>query len=415
MAPRALVGRQNEQLSGVMPHPYLSRRLPEYLDAALLHEAPLPLGALDLTQSNPHRCALDARVDFAALLSQVTPGYSPAALGPAGGRQSVARQMSLWGRPTEASAVMLTASTSEAFSYIFKMACDPGCIVASGRPGYPLVPHIAELEGLRTSTFDLVQDAKGLWHLDLDSVGRALTQGARVVVLVSPGNPVGAYLSPQAVAELALLCNRRGALVVFDEVFAPYHLQAPHARLVDVSAFDRAICVGGLSKAALVPEAKVGWLCVHGQPRFVSAALAGLEWIGDAYLSLGVTAQLVGPILGAAGAVQQALQKRVAKAYEHLRALCAASGYATIDPVTAGWYGVVRPLPSAPGLRTAAGAHLDLAAWLLAEAGVHLQPGYLYDLPAEHALVTSLIVPWPDHDAGWRRVLHALAGGAAGA
>ncbi len=384
--------------------PFHSNRLPENLDAELLAEPASAVDVIDLTESNPTRCALGQQVTVAVDAAAVAT-YHPQAMGPMEGRQAVADCLTGWGRPTRAGQVMLTASTSEALSFIFKMACSPGDTVAAAVPGYPLVPHLAELEGLRTSTFALKRTSDDRWRLDLDSVRQALQQGASAVVLVSPGNPVGAYLTSDDTRALAALCNQYQCLAIFDEVFAPYHGRAPHARLVDVAAFDRAICVGGLSKAALLPQAKISWLTIHGSQAFVAASLAGLEWIGDAFLSLGVTALQLPAILRDMAVVQAALRARIAGNHAHLLGLVAAGLPATVDAYSAGWYAVIRPQPRGPWVRAAQAAREHVADALLREARVKVQPGYLFDLPGPHLLVTSLIVPESVHRAGWRRVM----------
>jgi aspartate/methionine/tyrosine aminotransferase len=397
-----------------MMRPFHSRRLPEHLDAELLEEPPLAPDVIDLTLSNPTRCGLPEALPLPQVPAHLTAAYAPEPMGPSAGRQSVAHWMSRWGRATEARQVMLTSSTSEAFSVIFKMACNPGDVIGVGLPGYPLVPHLAELEGLGTQTFAIAQQADGAWRLDLPSVERVLKQGAVALVLVSPGNPIGAYLTPRCLQALAELCNRHQALVIFDEVFAPYHHASPHARLTAVDAFERAICVGGLSKAALLPQAKVSWLCVHGAPSFQAAALAGLEWIGDAFLSLGVTALALPEILEGAQAVQAAVRARVGAAYDQLVRATGPSCAATVDAYSAGWYAVVRPVAEGPAVRAADAAGEHLAQRLLRQAGVHLQPGYLFDLPGAHTLVASLIVPEGQHARGWQRVLRHLVAPQAG-
>lgn len=393
--------------------PFHSSRLPHDLDAELLAEPAADSRLLDLTLSNPTLCALPERVQLPErALIAAWGSYEPLALGPTRSREAVAALCCGWGRPTEADQVMLTSSSSEALSFIFKMACSPGETVATALPGYPLVPHIAELEGLRTQTFALEHTDVGRWRLDVGRVAHALRGGVRTVVLVSPGNPTGAYLDAPTLTALAQVCNQHGALAVFDEVFAPYHAHAPHARLTDVSAFDRAICVGGLSKAALLPQAKVSWLSVHGSRAFRAAAMAGLEWIGDAFLSLGPVALVLPELLAAMPPVQAAVRARVRAQFARIAAC--GPGEAplptTVDPYTAGWYAVLRPHAHAPLVQAAAKRREHVAEMLLATAQVRLHPGYLFDLPGKHTLVSSLIVPDAISAPAWLRVRAALGG-----
>lgn len=388
--------------------PYLSRRLPEDLSAELLAETEPPQGVLRLSESNPTRCGFIYPELPDAAFSVMRGPYEAEALGPMDSREAVARLLTRWGRATQASQVALTASTSEALSYLFKVALNPGDTVGMGVPGYPLVPHLAELEGVATRAFDYARQANGAWRLDLASVARVLETGAKALVLVSPANPTGATLSAEELIALARLSNAHQALVIIDEVFAPYHAVGPAIQCVELSAFDRVVSLGGLSKAALLPQAKVSWAAVHGSAPFRAAMMAGLEWVGDSFLSLGVAARELPLLLTVMDGMQAQARARVAENYRALHQLLHTEPGIGLDPLWAGWYAVVRVHPGSVAAAAAQLAHQHVSQQLLERALVDVHPGYLYDLPDEHVLVASLIVPPAVHLEGWARVVAQL-------
>lgn len=367
-----------------------SSRLPAVLDAAALEEPPLPAGGIDLSCGNPTRCGLSPTPEqLGPLAYDWTLPYVPEPLGDPAARAALAGALGAQGQPVRAEDLVLCASTSEAFGMLFKLVAEPGGAVAVGRPGYPLVRHLAELEGLRSLTYasHLVGET---WRLDVAEVARAVAAGARAVCVISPNNPTGARVHPEDVAALARLCNPAGVSVIFDEVFACYgHAPAPPTAFVPLDAFARAVSLGGLSKAACLPQAKLSWIVLGGGPRFRREARVGLSWICDAALTVGGPIQAALPgLCRAMPAVQARVRARVAHNLAALRAWAAgvptaAGASVAVLPVEAGWYALVRHLaPDVSALEAP-----------LQAAGVRLQPATLFDLPWPDAAVISLLLP----------------------
>ena len=221
--------------------------------------------------------------------------YEPAPFGLDSAREAVARDLSAHGPRVDPARVVLTASTSEAYAFLFKLLCDPGDEVLVPRPSYPLFEHLARLESVRAVPYRLAYD--GAWHVDLPVVRAAITPRTRAIVTVSPNNPTGSYLKTTELGELAAL----GLPIVSDEVFARYPLRAdsnarsfgprgpPGSPLV--------FALGGLSKLAALPQAKLAWMAVGGEPARVDAALARLEVIADSFLSVAAPVQHALPAL----------------------------------------------------------------------------------------------------------------------
>lgn len=329
---------------------------------------------LDLTVSDPTKAGLTLAPD--ALLALSGPAscvYDAAPFGLREARETVATMLGC-----SASNVALTASTSEAYGYLLTLLCDPGDHVLVPRPSYPLLEVLARHAGVRVTFYDFAYD--GRWHIDTASLERASRVPIKLVFVVSPNNPTGAYLDAEDLARLAAI----GAPVVVDEVFAAYPLEGrPSVRTLDATT-GLVISLGGLSKLACLPQMKLAWMAFAGDPSAVHTAMAGLEHVADAYLGLSTPVQhALAALLEAGASLRTRLRARLA---ENLRAIDdAICGTAlTRLHVDAGWYVILRP-PSV----------IDESAWALAllDAGVLVQPGYFYDFAESPRLVVSLLTP----------------------
>jgi aspartate/methionine/tyrosine aminotransferase len=355
---------------------------------------------VDLTLSNPTRAGiaypaglLDALADPRAL------AYDPQPLGMRAAREAVAADYARRGLRADPDRIVLTASTSEAYSVLFKLLADPGDEVLVPRPSYPLFEHLARLDAVRTRPYDL--DYHGRWAVDFASLEEAWTPRTRAVLLVSPNNPTGSFLSRGEWTRLSSLAASRGAAVVADEVFADYELEpAPPdgwARVLDTSE-GLTISLGGLSKTVGLPQAKLGWAVLAGDRRLVDEATTRLEVINDTYLSASTSVQVAAaPLLERGAAVRAAIQARVAGNYRSLIALGA--GAAACDELRSegGWYAIVR----VPTFRH----EEELVLELLTEDGVLVHPGYFFEFPKPSFLVVSLLVPEAAFAAGVERLL----------
>lgn len=362
--------------------------------AELLRKTGAP--RFDLTQSNPTR----AGIPNAGLLESVAratahaSAYTPEALGLASAREAVARQV--FGALPEPSDVLLTASTSEAYSYLFKLLCDPGDAVLVPAPSYPLFEQLAELEGVAAIPYRLAYD--GAWHVDLDSLGRAVARAprARAIVVVSPNNPSGHYLDARQQAAL----EAHGLPLLVDEVFFEYAWQPGQrrrARELRSEGAGLTFSLGGLSKLAGLPQLKLGWTVIDGPEPLRRDAVQRLELIADNYLSVGTPIQLALPeLLAACGSVTSAILARCRASLSTLsRALAGAP--LTLLRADAGWSAVLR----LPALK----AEEPWVLGLLEEQGVLVQPGWFYDFDAEPYVIVSLLTPPAVFDEGVARLV----------
>ncbi len=358
---------------------------------------------LDLTASNPTRALVpyDREAILAALALPASLVYEPAPFGMEPAREAVARDLSSHGPELDPARVVLTASTSEAYSFLFKLLCDPGDEVLVPRPSYPLFDHLARLESVAAVPYRLAYD--GAWYVDLPSVRAAISPRTRAIVTVSPNNPTGSYLKN---LELDALADT-GLPIVSDEVFARYPLRADPTRArtaLDAGRAPLVFALGGLSKLAALPQAKLAWMAVAGESARVEAALARLEVIADAFLSVGTPVQHALPALLASRATaEQAIRDRTARNLAWLKGAVTGSAVSLLD-VEGGWYATLR-LP-----RTREEQAWALA--LLEEDGVHVHPGHFFDFEDEAYLVVSLLTPEATLREGSQRILDRVAASA---
>jgi hypothetical protein len=344
---------------------------------------------LDLTETNPTRVGLPPPADvLSSLAAPEGLVYEPLPFGWGPARRAVAEGYAACGAHVDAEDVVLTPSTSEAYSWLFKLLCDPGDDVLVPRPSYPLFDYLAELESVRVERYELGFD--GAWHLDVAAVASAVSPRTRAVVVVSPNNPTGSYLDRRERDALVGLCADRGLALICDEVFAGFDLDAPDDAVFTVAGAREVLCaaLGGLSKSCGLPQLKLGWIAVSGPPGEREEALARLEIVADTYLAVGTPVQLAAPsLLRRRAELAAPIRRRIRECLEVARGVISPDLPADVLPVEGGWSAVVR-VPDTLGEE-------ERAAALLESAGVLVHPGYFFDFPRGAHLVVSLLTP-PD-------------------
>jgi len=354
---------------------------------------------VDLTESNPTRAGFDYP-DY--LLSALADArglkYEPAPFGLIAARQAVARDYARRGVSVSPERIALTASTSEAYSLLFKLLTDAGDEVLAPRPSYPLFDHLARLDAIALRHYDL--EYHNGWSIDLASLERAISERTRAVLVVSPNNPTGSFVSRQDLKRLETICVDRGIAIIADEVFADYQLRpgacVDAGRVLDIRQ-GLAFSLGGLSKSVGLPQVKLGWMAAAGAGDVVAEALARLELICDTYLSVSTPIQAAAAeLLSRGAAVRTQIQTRIASNYRTLAERLEAVPSCTLLVADGGWSAVVR-VPSI-------GSEEDLVVDLVGK-GVLVHPGYFFDFPHESYLVVSLLPPESEFADGVGRVL----------
>lgn len=317
------------------------------------HRGPL----LDLTSSNPTRAGLDYPLDelSEAMARAARASYEPEPLGLPVARAAIAQHLGC-----DARDVVVTASTSESYSFLFKLLCDPGDAIATPVPSYPLLEHLAALELIELHHFPLEFHTR--WELDASRV-----PPAKAIVVVNPNNPTGSYVTEQD----ALL--RLGVPIISDEVFHEYPFGDPAPSFGTFR-------LGGLSKSCGLPHYKLGWIRVDGAPE----AVAALELIADNFLSVATPVQAALPDLLRIGArIREAIRARIRASLAALETALADKPSAQLLRPEGGWTAVVR----VPATTT----DEDFALNALERHGVLVQPGYFFDFDRDGYFVVSLL------------------------
>jgi aspartate/methionine/tyrosine aminotransferase len=365
-----------------------STRLPPHADVnpltralAALQAAYVPIA--DLTVSNPTAVGIAYPDDLFEMLSaRDVRRYSPHPRGLAAARESVAADYARRGSRVDPADVLLSASTSEAYSWLFKLLCNPGEGVLVPHPSYPLFEHLTRLEAVQPTPYHL--SYHGRWEVDFDSV-IAAPANVRALLVVSPNNPTGSYLTRGEAQRLAEISRLRGWAIVADEVFADYPLDLgdpPTDTVMDLDVLS--FTLGGASKSLGLPQVKLAWTVVGGRHGERARALDALEMIADTFLSVSTPVQGAAPSLFArAEAVRHQIHRRVTANLARARQLSCEYPSCTLLPVEGGWSAVVR----VPAFRSEEALALEL----LERERVLVYPGYFFDFPREAYIVVSLL------------------------
>jgi aspartate/methionine/tyrosine aminotransferase len=359
---------------------------------------------LDLTETNPTAAGITCLPDaLVALADARGVRYTPDPRGLVDARDAIAREYARHCLDVSPDRLVLTSSTSEAYSVLFKLLCSPGDSVLVPQPSYPLFDLLTRLEGVHAHGYAL--EHHGVWSIDRGSLEHALTDATRAILVVSPNNPTGSMLRTGDRDWLLDLSATRGMALIVDEVFADFPL-APRADASRAIGTTRALTfsLGGLSKSCALPQVKLGWIVVDGPSAVVAGALERLEWICDAYLSVSTAVQLAAPRLLAAGrALRAAVAARIEGNLHRLRQRVDASPSLSLLDPEGGWSAVLR----IPAIRSEEAIVIDL----VERAHVIVHPGYFFDFASEAFVVMSLLPEPVVFDEALDRALPLLEGG----
>ena len=356
---------------------------------------------LDLTISNPTRAKVhyDAQTILLALANPRTMDYDPQPKGLRSAREAVAAYYGKQHDEIDPESVVLTTSTSEGYSYVFRLLCNVDDEILVPKPSYPLFEFLADLQDVKLVTYPLLYDHG--WQIDFPSLYKAVNHRTRAVVVVHPNNPTGSFVADHERSVLNQFCREYNLALIADEVFLDYaHDGAPRATFAanrDVLTFT----LSGVSKISGLPQMKLAWIVTSGPGEQASAAMARLEVVADTYLSMSAPIQLASPVLlDQRHSIQPLLLDRVRENLSELdRALAKQKTCRRLD-VDGGWYAVLRvPVTQSDE---------DLAIEILRKASVLVHPGHFYDFSSDGYLIVSLITPTQNFRDGISRVLRFL-------
>jgi aspartate/methionine/tyrosine aminotransferase len=360
---------------------------------------------LDLTESNPTRAGFQYPPDLLTPLAHPRGlTYQPSPLGLPEARRAVAADYARRGVAIDQDRIVLSASTSDAYSTVFKLLADAGDEVLIPRPSYPLFDHLTRLDGVTAVPYDL--DYHDAWAIDMASVERAVTSRTRALLMVNPNNPTGSFVKAAEFQCLKAICAAHDVAIVADEVFIDYELQ-PGARAAAASVLDDVpggpltISLGGLSKSAGLPQLKLGWMALGGADAVVKSALGRLELVCDTYLSVSTPVQAAAAeLIERAAPIREQIQSRTSANHRRLVEQVADVPACRVLRAEGGWYGVLQ-VPSI-------GPEEDLVVALVEQDGVIVHPGYFFDFHRESYLIVSLLPPEAVFADGVDRILRRV-------
>jgi aspartate/methionine/tyrosine aminotransferase len=369
---------------------------PNRLSQALADKRRRGAPIVDLTESNPTHAGLRYPVAeiLGALADPRSLSYDPDPAGLKEARAAIAAWYADRGQDISPDRILLTASTSEAYAYLFKLLADPADEVLVPRPSYPLFEYLAALESVKVVQYPLVYDHG--WAVDFDALAQACTARTRAIIVVNPNNPTGSFLKTAELDRLVELSAARGLALISDEVFAGFAFAPDERRVSGLAGVTQvpSFCMSGLSKIAALPQMKLGWIVA-------GAAIDRLELIADTFLSVSTPVQYAAARLLELGAdLERQIRTRTAANLAHLRAAVAGSPCGVLD-VEGGWYATLR----APRTRSEEDWCLDL----LERHDVLVQPGFFYDFESEAFLVLSLLTESATFREGVARLLSAAS------
>jgi len=357
----------------------------------------------DLTVSNPSEAGIrpDSEPVLAALANPKAMRYDPQPRGLLEARQAVCRYYrESHEADLDPECLFLTTSTSEAYSYVFRLLCDHGDEILVPKPSYPLFDFLADLSDVKLVPYPLLYDHG--WQIDFDSLENAATSRTRAVILVHPNNPTGSYVSATESAALNAFCRDHGLTLIADEVFLDYSHDGTPRRSFITNKETLTFTLSGISKISALPQMKLAWIATSGPSEMVEEAGARLEIIADTYLSMNAPVQLAAPVLlGQRKKIQPVLLDRLHANLTELDTQLASHPSCTRLQIDGGWYVILR----VPVIET----DEDLAIRLLKKGSVSVHPSHFYDFPGEGHLVLSLISEPSEFREGVARVLEIVA------
>jgi alanine-synthesizing transaminase len=357
---------------------------------------------LDLTISNPTRAGLhyDDQTILRSLASPQALDYDPQPKGLVKARAAVVEyyETAIGTRDFDCERLILTTSTSEGYSFVFRLLCNPGDELLVPKPSYPLFEFLADLQDVKLVSYPLIYDHG--WQMDFPSLQHAVTERTRGVVVVHPNNPTGSYVHTQELVLLNAFCREHSLALIADEVFLDYahdgKTRLSFAANQDVLTFT----LSGVSKVSALPQMKVAWIATSGPVSEVEAALARLEVIADTYLSMNAAIQWATPVLlEQRTSIQRQLMDRMLSNLAELDRQLVNRTCQRLS-VEGGWYAVLR----VPVTQTDEELTIDL----LRRKSVLVHPGHFYDFPSDGYLVLSLIAKEPELAEGIQRLLELV-------
>jgi alanine-synthesizing transaminase len=361
------------------------------------------LRILDLTASNPTQCGFSYEPNLLAELSaEGARAYDPDPRGMMHAREAVCGYYADHGAHVDPEQVLLTTSTSEGYSWLFRLLCDPGDEVLIAQPSYPLFDLLATMDDVRLVPYALLYDPGGShgWSLDMHALRERITSRARAIIVVHPNNPTGHFTTAAERAALTEMCREHGLALIVDEVFLDYSFPGHGAQESFARGEEGALTfvLSGLSKIAALPQMKASWIVCRGPEAVRKEALRRLEIIADTFLSMNAPVQHALPgWLAGRQSMQRQIRERVQQNLETLDAALAGGDTMARLACEGGWYATLRTPSYANGEA--------LAIRMIERHGVAMHPGSFFGFREQNRLVLSLLTLPEDFAEGIAKLI----------
>jgi alanine-synthesizing transaminase len=353
---------------------------------------------LDLTVSNPTTCGFRYHSGslLRALSNPAAAVYDPDPRGLLVARRAIVDYYAWHKVQVGIDDILLTTSTSEAYSFVFRLLCNPGDEILIPEPSYPLFAYLAQIQDVKLIPYSPIYDHG--WQIDFHGLQNSITARTRAVIVVHPNNPTGHFTAPTEISELNRICAARDLAIIADEVFLDFAIDQSVPQSFAANREALTFTMSGVSKICGLPQMKLAWLVASGPQNLKAPGLERLEIIADTYLSMNAPVQYALPtFLDQRREFQSQVLARIQKNLAALDARLAQQKSCARLEVQAGWYAVLR----IPATRS----DEDLALLLLEIKGVYAHPGHFYDFPTDGFLVVSLITPEEDFAEGVEQLL----------
>lgn len=337
---------------------------------------------IDLTLSNPTRCNFDySAIDLNCLSHEKAYSYKPQAQGMHEAREAVVEYYQRQGFSVDLDDIFLTASTSEAYNYVFRLLCNPEDVVLFPSPSYPLFSFLTDLADVEMKLYSLHYIDK--WQIDFDSLREKITDKVKALCLVNPNNPTSSYVKRKEYDSLRQIANENSMPIISDEVFWDYFLDNNQG----VSLLEREdglnFILGGLSKTLGLSQMKLSWIIIKGEDSLVNQAKQKLDVIADTYLSVNTPVQVaLKSWLEQSDVIQKSIRKRISENYFYLKESIQNESLQLLSS-EGGWYAILR-LPDSL-------VEDQFVLKLLNDCGVYAHPGFFYDIDDMNCVVISLL------------------------
>jgi aspartate/methionine/tyrosine aminotransferase len=354
----------------------LSRKLNDYRKEGIQY--------LDLTISNPTRCGFQYPVNeiLAAYHHAENLDYKPEPKGMIEARKAVCDFYQAKGHSLDPAHLILTASTSEAYSFLFKLLADPDDEILVPTPSYPLFDYLAGLNDVKVRPYSLFYDQR--WCLDFQSIKDRITPRTQAMVLVNPNNPTGSSFTEIEYREIINICQAHNLPIISDEVFMDFPFAGKTMKSFLGEEGVLCFVLGGLSKTLALPQMKLSWIYASGPESILKESLDKLEMIADTYLSVNTPVQNALPeLLRLSVVIQEQVLKRINDNQMVIHGFLPNLFDSECLQSEGGWSAILK-LPW--GI-----AEDKFTLQLLEEDKLYLHPGFFFDIPGNRSIVMSLL------------------------